>query len=113
MSTKFPQRLRTLRKRKGLTQAELGSLYGVSAAAVHKWETGQAEPDVETLRSLAALFGQTLDSLCSDGTPESAQTENLAVMTRAFRQMTPEEQEKLIEVGRALFTHAFSTEEKP
>lgn len=115
MSTRFPQRLRALRKKKHMSQEELGRLCGVGGPAVHRWETGQTEPDLETLQRLAALFGQTLDSLCGDGPEagepgESGEMENLALMTRAFRQLTPEEQEQLLTVGRALFAHAFGEE---
>ncbi len=110
MSTRFPERLRALRKKKHMSQEELGRLCGVGGPAVHRWETGQTEPDLETLRHLAAIFGQTLDGLCGDG-PEAAETENLALMTRAFRQLTAEEQEKLLAVGRTLFGHAFGAEE--
>ena len=111
MSTKFPERLRTLRRRKHMSQEELGRLCGVGGPAVHRWETGQTEPDLETLQKLAALFGQTLDSLCGENAPPPAETENLALMTRAFRQLTEEEQQTLLAVGRTLFAHAFSPEE--
>ena len=112
MSTKFPERLRALRKRKHMSQEELGRLCGVGGPAVHRWETGQTEPDLETLQLLASIFGQTLDSLCGDGGegPEAVETEKLALMTRAFRQLTAEEQEKLLAVGRTLFGHAFGEE---
>lgn len=111
MSTKFPERLRALRRKKHMSQEELGRLCGVGGPAVHRWETGQTEPDLETLQLLASIFGQTLDSLCGEGGGEAAaETEKLALMTRAFRQLTPEEQEKLLAVGRTLFGHAFGEE---
>ena len=54
---------------------------------------------------LAELFGVTLDELC--GELPSPDMSTLKVMNRAFAQMTPDEQEKLLAVGRALFAHAF------
>ena len=113
MSERFPERLRTLRRRKGLSQQALGERLGVSQTSIYKWESGQAEPDMETLREIAAFFGLTMDALCSDGTRQEAQEMNIAVMNRAFRQMTPEEQAKLIEVGRTLFSHAFDPDQEP
>ena len=68
---------------------------------------------METLRGLAALFGQSMDALCGDDPAPGPEAENLSVMTRAFRQLTPEEQAQLIEVGRSLFAHAFSLEDEP
>ena len=106
MSSEFPKRLRELRKRKRLTQTELGKMFGVGAVAVHKWETGASEPNMKTLRGLAELFGLTLDELIGEG-PRPEETANLAVMTRAFRQLTEAEQEKLLAVGRALYEEAF------
>ncbi len=113
MSERFPQRLRTLRKRKGLSQQALGERLGVSQAAVCKWESGQAQPDMDALRELARFFGLPMDALCSDEPMPPAATEHLAVMNRAFRQLTEEEQEKLIQVGRTLFSHAFDPDGEP
>lgn len=45
-----------LREKKGLTQAEVASHLGVTAAAVSKWENGSAKPRVEVLFKLAELL---------------------------------------------------------
>lgn len=52
-----------LRKAAGKTQEELASYLGVTKAAVSKWETGQALPDVAMLPKLATYFGVTVDEL--------------------------------------------------
>lgn len=109
----YAERIRMLRLRAGLSQQELGRQLGVSAVAVGKWERGQTQPDIRSLTRMADIFGTTIDDLCdhtvSQSVPESP---NVAVMTRAFRQLTPEEQEKYIAVGRALFAHAFGDAEE-
>ena len=97
--------IRTLRKARKMSQGELAELFGVSVNAVSKWEKGVAEPNVERLTAMAELFGVTLDELC--GELPSPDMSTLKVMNRAFAQMTPDEQEKLLAVGRALFAHAF------
>ncbi|MCD8023546.1 MAG: helix-turn-helix transcriptional regulator [Lachnospiraceae bacterium] len=51
-----------LRKERGLTQEQLGSLVGVSSQAVSKWEKGGA-PDVELLPLIADVLGVSLDGL--------------------------------------------------
>lgn len=104
----YAERIRMLRIRAGLSQQELGRQLGVSAVAVGKWERGQTQPDIHSLTRMADIFGTTIDDLCDRAAPTSpADSPNIAVMTRAFRQLTPEEQEKYIAVGRALFAHAF------
>ena len=110
----YAERIRTLRIRAGLSQQELGRQLGVSAVAVGKWERGQTQPDIHSLTRMADIFGTTIDDLCDHAVPSTrADSPNIAVMTRAFRQLTPEEQEKYIAVGRALFAHAFGNMEDP
>lgn len=114
MSKAFGEQLRALRRRKGMTQAELAAWAGVSQAAENKWEHGVSEPSVETLKRMAAFFGVSMDRLCGYSLEETPEPDDsMAVMTRAFRQMTPEEREKLIAVGKAIFAHAFEPDHQP
>lgn len=108
----YADKIRFLRQKQGLSQQALGELLGVSATAVHKWEHGQSQPDIPALKKMSAIFGVSIDELC-DHHPPVRQPEddgNITIMTRAFRQLTPEEQEKYLAVGRALFEHAFGKE---
>ena len=107
----YAERIRALRLRAGLSQQELGQRLGISAVAVGKWERGQTQPDIRSLTAMADIFGTTIDDLCDHPVPPQAEEGSIRVMTRAFRQLTPEEQEKYIAVGRALFAHAFGPEE--
>lgn len=52
-----------LRKEKGLTQAELGDLLGVSNQAVSKWEMEMTMPDVMLLPQIANVLGVDLNDL--------------------------------------------------
>lgn len=52
-----------LRKKKKITQEELGNFMGVSTAAVSKWESGNSYPDITLLPSLAAFFDVSIDEL--------------------------------------------------
>lgn len=52
-----------LRKAKGFTQEQLAGQLGVSSAAVSKWETGGALPDVALLCPLARALGCTANDL--------------------------------------------------
>lgn len=107
----YAERIRALRLRAGISQQQLGRELGVSAVAVGKWERGQTQPDIHSLTRMADIFGTTIDDLCDHSVPApSSDSTNLQVMARAFRQLTQDEQEKLIAVGRALFAHAFGSE---
>ena len=52
-----------LRRKRGLSQAELAAGIGVTNKAVSKWETGKAKPGVETIRKLAAALEVSVDEL--------------------------------------------------
>ncbi|MBQ7850192.1 MAG: helix-turn-helix transcriptional regulator [Clostridia bacterium] len=106
----YAERIRMLRQQAGLSQQSLGQQLGVSAVAVGKWERGQTQPDIHSLTRMADIFRTTIDDLCGHEPRVSVREEpegNIRVMTRAFRQLTQDEQEKYIAVGRALFAHAF------
>lgn len=55
--------IKTLREQKGMTQAELAELIGVTDKAVSKWETAKGLPDISLLEPLAAALGASLPEL--------------------------------------------------
>lgn len=57
----FGEFLYALRKDKGMTQAELAQLLGVTNKAVSKWETGEAMPETSLLIPIARIFGVSVD----------------------------------------------------
>lgn len=59
----FGEFLYTLRKEKGMTQAELADILKVTNKAVSKWETGEAMPETAQLLPIAQIFGVTVDEL--------------------------------------------------
>lgn len=61
----FGEFLYTLRKEKGMTQAELAQTLGVTNKAVSKWETGEAMPETAQLLPISRIFGVTVDELLS------------------------------------------------
>lgn len=60
---KFNEKLLELRKKKGLSQEELGRELNVSRQTISKWESGQSYPDFEKLVLLSDFFELTLDEL--------------------------------------------------
>ena len=59
----FGNRLYELRKRAGLSQAELARMVGVTNKAVSKWETGSAKPGFDTAHRLADALNVTIGDL--------------------------------------------------
>lgn len=57
------ERLYQLRKKNGLTQADVAERLGISRQAVSRWEIGAAVPTVEKLKELSELYGVSLDCL--------------------------------------------------
>ena len=84
------KRIQCLRREKKLTQEQLASALGVTSAAVSKWETNAAMPDVTMLCPLARMLGITVDGLL-DFRPALEQEEINALL---------EDRRKLFEEGR-------------
>lgn len=59
----FGKRLREFRKRRNLTQKEVGMKMGVSEQSISKWENGDCLPDVYNLRLLALILNVSVDCL--------------------------------------------------
>jgi len=58
--------LTQMRKRAGLTQAELAEKLNYSDKAVSKWERGESVPDLYVLKQLADFYEVTVDSLINE-----------------------------------------------
>ena len=56
-------KIRELRKKKGITQEQLANALNLSPQAISKWEMGAGYPDVATLPVLAGYFGVSLDAM--------------------------------------------------
>ena len=61
------------RKERGLTQAELGAMLGISGKAVSKWERGLSKPCDEHLEKLIDLLGLPVDKHITAEEKENAQ----------------------------------------
>ena len=57
----FSNRIKELRKEKGLTQVQLAEQLNVSKGTVAMWETGQRNPSFEMLDALCTFFDKRMD----------------------------------------------------
>ena len=59
----FGDRLRELRKERGMQQRELGEMYELSSSAIGSYERNLREPTLELLLQLSEYFGVSVDYL--------------------------------------------------
>lgn len=69
------QRIKTLRKEKGIRQKDFACQLNVSAAAVSRWENGDNLPDVYTLLQIANILGISLPELIDENLTADASVE--------------------------------------
>ena len=55
--------LRALREKNGLTQEELAEKVLVTRQAVSRWETGETQPNTDTLKLLSKVFDVSINAL--------------------------------------------------
>lgn len=75
-------RIRELRKQRGLTMKQLGAMLGLAESTVSQYETSKRQPDNETLLKLGEIFDVTVDYLLgvekmSTPVSEGGHTENI------------------------------------
>ena len=62
------EKIKELRKNKGLTQEDLANALNVSRQAITKWESGDGTPDIENLKNIALYFHVSVDYLIDSTT---------------------------------------------
>ena len=82
-----------LRTAHGMTQAQLGEQLNYSDKSVSKWERGESLPDVYVLKTLADLYGVTVDYLLTEhdgaeAAPSSEDEEKPRRYSRRFITLT-------------------------
>ncbi|MDR3589281.1 MAG: helix-turn-helix transcriptional regulator [Negativicutes bacterium] len=69
MSNGFASQLKKLRDNEGMTLQELGWMTGTSLKKVVRWEAGESEPDIDSLKKISQLFQVTIDDLLDNAIP--------------------------------------------
>lgn len=62
------------RLRAGLSQAAVAERLGITSASVCQWETGKNLPRTSLLRSIAKLYGCTVDELLAPDEPDAPES---------------------------------------
>jgi len=97
-------KIKELRKKRGITQEQLAEVIGVSFQAVSKWENNIALPDITLAPALASYFGVSMDELF-DFNLEEIKIEALSIARKSvkYREANQEQGCKIIEEGLKKF----------
>ena len=99
------EQLKILRKKTGLTQAEVATKLGIDRSTYAKYETGQSEPNFEMLAKIAELYEASLDYIINGVEHNSRNAERAATpegsssseeFARLFSGLAPEDQNAVI-----------------
>ena len=72
------ERIKSLREKLELTQAEIARQLGISRAGVNAWEMGLAVPSTQYVVALAKMFGVSTDYLLGMDTTAAVSVEGLS-----------------------------------
>ncbi len=67
---KLNEKIILCRKKQGLSQGDLAVLLNISRQSVSKWETGEANPDIDKLKTLGKVFEVSIDWLLDESEDE-------------------------------------------
>lgn len=97
MNVRMGDKIRSLRKQRGISQEVLSQVLGVSFQAVSKWETGGAMPDVAMIPAIASFFGVSTDELFSfDRTGQEQRVQELCWAAAEYRHSDPAKSEAML-----------------
>ena len=91
----FGERLRMIRKRRGMTQADLARALGVTVQTVVRYESLRLE-EIRPGRLAAIAGALDVDVKELTGAPEEHGEEEIRMLTRGLRNMDPSQRENLI-----------------
>ena len=112
-------RVKELRKEKGLTQQKLAKEVGISRSAIAMYETGECDPSSEMLKTLSIFFDVSTDYvLCLTDIRKAPTLEEVSAMPEAqelravMESLSPEDRQRVLAFGRGLAATAQTPEEK-
>ena len=98
---KFSDLLHELAESKNLTQKQLAADLGIPASTVGGYFQGTSEPDIETVKRIAAYFNCTVDYLVGYKSQHSKSFKE-DTLCHIFRCMSPQQQDLYIEIGKTM-----------
>lgn len=106
-------KIRELRKRKGITQEQLASTLSISPQAVSKWEMGTGYPDMSLIPIIAGYFEVSLDVLFDyDASKIKGKVENILAEGSKYFWSNFEKAEEIYQSGIEAYPGAFELKSK-
>lgn len=108
--SKFNERIKELRNKKNISQAVIAEYLGITKQAYSLYETGKREPDYETLLKIGEYFNVSVDYLLGNSDiPETEELpEELIILNRKAKKMSPENRQKLLDMATIMFEEDFN-----
>jgi transcriptional regulator with XRE-family HTH domain len=107
--TKLPERLRTLRSTRNLTQTRLAELLDINPRVYNRWEQGVSVPHIDTVVKIADILQVNLDELLGR-TPITSKplvrNPKLVEMYQELDHLSDEEQQAVIVLIDSLIKRA-------
>ena len=91
----FAAKLTQLRKKRALSQEQLGEMVGIDKRIISKYETSRSLPSVETARAIAKALNVSLDYMLDLEFSVFIDDSEMRRMLRDFNQFTPEDKETI------------------
>ncbi|MVB11052.1 HTH-type transcriptional regulator Xre [Caprobacter fermentans] len=105
-------RLRELRREKGLTMKQLGNFFGLAESTISQYETGKRQPDNETLIKFANYFDVTIDFLLGNDSSSKQKKEPVTDRDRLlednielFKKLPTDKKKQALDYLRYLVEH--------
>lgn len=93
-------KIKTLRKQRGITQEQLAESIGISFQAVSKWENNIALPDITLAPKIASYFGISMDELFDFSLAKiENEIKNITAHAYKFRESDPTESQRILKEG--------------
>ena len=102
LKTVIARNIIELRRKNNMTQLELAERLNYTDKAVSKWERGESLPDIAILKTIADMFGVSLDYLVSE---DHSGTETEHIWLESEEEISEKEKNK----HRKVLTHAYIT----
>lgn len=91
------KKLFRLRKKEGLSKAEVSEKLDVSRQAVSRWESGEARPSTDNFQALCKLYHVSLDYLLNENEDEpTVPTPVVSSIERRTEQAPPEKRKRWV-----------------
>ena len=107
----FASNLRNCLAQAHKNQIDVANDLGITASTVSDWYNGKKYPRIESMQRLADYLQVPLSRLREDPNEREQLPEEIVILNRAAKKMTPENRKKLLDMARIMFQEEFAEDE--